>query len=228
MYASSSLTPNEQRWERWETDRRILVARMPKVRHVVLLGTDMALADGFVDVDVGAGRFEPVEIGMRFSTRYPEAPPLVWDCGGRWIPHPDRHIQLDSEFCLGLPGVDLPVTATPADFDHFLGQLMVFLHDQFVFDARGKWFGKEWEHGFEAAYTQFVCETLDISTTREARALAPLLTGRRPRSHDRCPCGTGFAYARCHADRVETARSVRQLRSIPDLAERMVQRTHVA
>ncbi len=229
MYASSNLTPNEQRWERWETDRRILRKRFPKVRHLVLIGTELALAEGIVDVDAGAGRFEPVQIEMRFSERYPDELPRVWERGGRWVPDPDRHIYIDDgDFCLGLPGVDLPVTTTPDDFEHFLCQLLVFLHDQFIFDATNKWPGEEWAHGYEAAFTQFVCETLDIRTEREARALGPLVDGPQPRRHDRCPCGSGRAYARCHGERVARVRSVRQLRAVPDLVERMVQHLNVA
>jgi hypothetical protein len=168
MYASLSLTPDERRRERWEADRRILGHRMPAVSHLVLIGTDMALAEGIVEVDAGAGRFEPVHIEMLFSAQYPDEPPSVRERGRRWTPNPDRHIQFGGEFCLGLPGVDLPMTTTPEDFDHFLGQVLVFLHDQFIFDATGKWPGADWEH-YEAGYVQFACETLDIRTAEEAR-----------------------------------------------------------
>jgi hypothetical protein len=227
MFVSSSLTPNRQRWARWEADRQILRKRFPKLRHMVLSGTDIALARGVVDVDAGAGRFEPVQIEMQFSAHYPDTPPRVWDRAGRWRPDPDRHIQRDGDFCLGLPGVDLPATTTLTEFNHFLGQLLVFLHDQFIFDARGRWLGNAWEHGYKAAYTQFVCEALDVRSATAARALGPIVTGRLPRPHDRCPCGSGFAFRRCHADRVERVRSVSQLQPVPDLVERMVGRTHV-
>jgi hypothetical protein len=227
MYVSSRLTPDEQRCERWEADRRILRERLPKVRHLVLVGTHVALAEGIVDVDSGAGRFEPVQIEMVFSGRYPEEPPCVCERGGRWAPTPARHIQRGGEFCLGLPGVDLPVTTTPEDFAHFLGQVLVFLHDQFIFDATKQWPGKDWAH-YEAGYVQFACEALDIRTPQEARALGPLIEGRLPRSHDRCPCGSRLAFARCHAERVGRVRAVRQLLIVPDLVERMVQRVDVA
>jgi hypothetical protein len=227
MYASSSRTPDEERWERWEADRRALRERLPKARHLVLIGTDTALAEGVVDVDVGAGRFKPVQIEMVFSARYPDEPPRVWERGGRWAPASDRHIQRGGEFCFGLPGVDLPVTTTPEDFAHFLGQLLVFLHDQFIFDATNKWPGEDWAH-YEAGYVQFACEALGIRIAQEARALGPLIGGRLPRPHDRCPCGSRLAFARCHAERVDRVRSVRQLRIVPDLVERMVQRTDVA
>src|SRR5215207_2746095 len=84
MYVSSSLTPDEQRCERWEADRRILRERLPKVRHLVLAGSRIALAEGIVDVDAGAGGFESVQIEMVFSARYPDEPPCVWERGGRW------------------------------------------------------------------------------------------------------------------------------------------------
>lgn len=228
MFASSSLTPDERRCGRWEADRLVLRRRLPGVRHLVLTGTDQALAEGLVEVDAGAGRFEPVHIEMLFASGYPQEPPRVWDRGRRWVPHSDRHMYSDGEFCLGLPGVDLPATTTPEDFERFLDQLLVFLHDQFIYDAHDRWMGPEWEHGFEAAYTQFASETLSVEASDQARALGPLVTGRQPRPHDRCPCGSRIAYAHCHATRVQRVRSVRQLRRVPDLVERMVQRTDVA
>jgi hypothetical protein len=229
MYASSNRTPNKERWERWETDRRILRRRLPKMRHLVLIGTDLAVAEGVVEVDAGARRFESVQLEMRFSESYPHELPRIWERGGRWAPDLDRHIYIDDrDFCLGLPGVDLPVTSTPEEFEVFLCQLLVFLHDQFVFDATQSWPGKEWEHGYEAALTQFVSETLGISTERDAHLLGTLVDGPLPRPHDRCPCGSGRIYTRCHAERVRQVRSVRRLRAVPDLVERMVHRLYVA
>ena len=67
----------------------------------------------------------------------------------------------------------------------------MFLHDQFVFDATNKWPGEEWEHGYEAAFTQFVCETLEISTELEARALGTLVGGPLPRSARSLPVHIG-------------------------------------
>jgi hypothetical protein len=228
MYASSNRTPSEARCQRWETDRELLRDRFPDVRHLVLIGTDAAIAEGTVLVDAGAGRFEPVKLEMRFSPGYPSAAPTIFERGGRWAPEPDRHIQDAHDFCLGLPGIDLPSTETPEDFERFLAQLLVFLHDQFVFDATGIWPGPEWEHGYAAAYTQFVCEALGVRTERAARGLGAMIVGNAPRPHDRCPCGSGFAFARCHADRVAHVREHRPLRAVNDLVERMVQRIRVA
>lgn len=229
MFGSPSRTPtSEQRHNRWEADRAVLRARLPKVRHLVLLGTGRALASGVVDIDAGAGRFEPVQVEMQFAEHYPDECPRVWERSRRWTPSSDRHIHPDGELCLGLPGVDQPVTATVDDFAHFLGQLLVFLHDQFIFDATEAWPGPTWAHGYQAAFTQFVCETLGIDTEREARRLYPLIQGRTPRAHEPCPCGSRLPYARCHKEQVHRVRSIGRLQPIPDLRDRMINRTHVA
>ncbi len=226
MLTRSGHTLDDQRRRRFEADRRLLAERMPGVRHLMLLGTDCALAEGIVEVDAGAGSFEAVSIEMHFEATYPDNPPRVWERGGRWKPELDRHMYSDGEFCLGLPGVDMPQVTFDEDFGRFLDQLLVFLHDQFIFDAdpKHRWPGRDWPHGYAAAYAQFAVEALGVRTPEQVRALVGLLRGVEPRPHARCPCGSRLAYSRCHAAAVKLVRAVRPLHKIHDLEQRMVVR----
>jgi len=98
-----------------------------------------AIAHGPVDIDVGAGCFEPVEIRMEFGLGYPPQPPTGFDDARRWRPNLDRHLLDDYTFCLWLAGVDTPALTTPGHLRTFSLQLLLFLRDQFVFDDLGRW-----------------------------------------------------------------------------------------
>jgi hypothetical protein len=93
---------------RFEEDRSVLADVFPRVRHVVFMDGSGAVAEGEVDVDIGAGCFEPVEIRMVFDGDYPTRPPRVFDRAGRWQPKLDRHLYSNGEFCLWLDRVDVP------------------------------------------------------------------------------------------------------------------------
>jgi hypothetical protein len=162
-----------------------------------------AIAEGEVDIDVGAGCFEPVEIKMVFDGDYPARPPRVFDRAGRWQPEFDRHLYGNGEFCLWLARVDVPDVTSAAGFDRFLKRLLVFLHDQFVYDDLGRWPGPEWPHGSEAAYAQHLIERLSIEDLESFRSLWPAVLGAPQRPDRACPCGSGLAYGRCHRKTVE-------------------------
>lgn len=205
-----------------ETDRAILASLMPDVEHLIIMDREAAFARGTVFADAGAdtGVFEPVDIEMRFSTDYPLVAPDVWERGGRWVPVADRHMYGDGRFCLGLPGIDLPDTARPEDFEYFLKQLLVFLHYQFIYDATKKWPGRQWLHG-DDAYAQYAVEALEINTAEQARRLGPLLQGQLAGSQERCPCGSGTRFEWCHARVVKQLRTVQPLVRVSRLTERM-------
>ena len=154
-------TLTAERRERFEADRAILARVYPGVRHYILAGTGDALAEGPVEVDVGGGCFETVEIRMFFGLLYPEIPPAVSERDARsrrWHPDVDRHIVSDGSFCLWLPHVDPPDVSTPEGFRLLLLRLLLFLRDQFVFDDLGCWPGPAWPHGRVDAYAAHVID----------------------------------------------------------------------
>lgn len=211
MFGRSGLTLSEERRLRFEEDRRILSEVFPRVRHIVLMDGTGAVAEGEVDVDVGAGFFEPVRLLLKFGPNYPYQPPRVFDRARRWQPEDDRHLMANREFCLWLDHVDVPDVTTPAGLDRFLKRLLVFLHDQFVFDDIGRWPGAEWPHGKREAYAQHLIEQLRLADAESFRQLWPALLGAPQRPDRACPCGSGLVYARCHRGTVEELAWIRGL-----------------
>jgi hypothetical protein len=202
VFGPSGPTLSSERRSRFEADRAVLAETMPKVRHLVLADGGGAIAQGDVDVDVGAGCFEPVEIRMEFGREYPPKPPTVLDHGRRWRPTPDRHMFENYSFCLWLAGVDMPELATPEALRNFTLQVLLFLRDQFVFDDLDRWPGHDWPHGESAAYGKYVVERLRVATMAEFDSLWPLVVGARARPNRACACGSPLPYARCHRSAV--------------------------
>lgn len=207
---------------RFEEDRATLARLTPHIRHYIWADRRGALAEGPIDIDIGAGCFEPVELTVVFDSDYPQIPPRFFDRAHRWRPDDDRHLMENYEFCLWLDYVDTPKLSTSEQFGELMLQVIVFLRDQFVFDDLGRWPGRDWRHGAPAAYAQHTLETLGVSDIKRFRALWPVVLGKRLHTSASCPCGSGLTYSRCHRAPVNSLRWVRHLKvreRIPIAAE---------
>jgi hypothetical protein len=196
--------------DRFASDRAMLAEQFPGLRHYVR-GSGGALAQGTVDVDIGAGVFEPVAVDLDFGPGYPRVPPTVYDAHHRWAVKDDRHIMPGHEFCLWLHHVDQPDVSTTAELRTFLLRLLLFLRDQFVFDDLGRWPNDEWAHKPRAAYAQHLVEQLAVKDTAAFDALWPYVLGAGHHAARRCPCGSGVAYGRCHQGAIDSLSWVKSL-----------------
>jgi hypothetical protein len=185
---------------------------LPGLRHYIWADGRGAIAEGEVEVDIGAGCWDSVDISMIFDERYPRVPPQVFDLSRRWAPDDDRHIMANHEFCLWLPHVDTPKVEADSELREFALRLLPFLRDQFVYDDLGRWPGRDWRHGRRAAYAQHLIEALNVTDPPMFRRLWPALLGQRPGPGGPCPCGSRIPYRRCHRPAIERLSWVRTLR----------------
>lgn len=213
MFGPTGPTLTEQQRQRYEQDRQLLREMLPGVRHLIRADGSGAVAEGSVEVDVGAGCWETVQIEIVFERSYPRQPPRVYETGGRWKPEDDRHIMASHEFCLWLEHVDTPSFDTIEDLRRAILRLLMFLRDQFVYDDLGhRWPGAQWRHHAPAAYAQHLTETLHITDAAMFGRLWPALLGKRPEPRGRCPCGSRIPYRRCHLPAIERLSWVRTLK----------------
>jgi len=204
-------TLSSDRVRRFEDDRVVFADVLPRLRHYIWATGEGAFAEGAVDVDVGAGCWEEVEIRMEFGPEYPERLPRVYDRAWRWRPKLDRHLLLGGEFCLSLAFADTPDVTSTEGLQEFLLRLFPFFRDQFVFDDIGRWPGPEWKHGPRAAYAQHIVERLGITNAESFERLWPLLLGGARRPDRACPCGSRRPYGHCHRRDLEALAWVRSL-----------------
>ena len=113
---------------------------------------------------------------------------------------PERHINGDGSFCLGL-SEDEPDITTAAGVDAWWRRLAGFLRLQVLADESRRWPEEQsWRHG-DAALSQRALEKLLRDTpwlTNRPISFMwnGLLAGRRAP----CPCGSGIEARRCHED----------------------------
>jgi hypothetical protein len=213
MFGRTGLTLTKQQLQRYEQDRQLLGEMLPGMRQLIHADGSGAVAEGSVEVDVGAGCWETVQIEIVFECDYPRTPPRVYETGGRWRPEDDRHIMDTHEFCLWLEHVDTPSFATVDDLRREILRLLIFLRDQFVYDDLGKrWPGSQWKHRAPAAYAQHLTETLHITDSSMFRRLWPAILGQSPDHRQSCPCGSRIPYRRCHLSAIESLSWVRTLK----------------
>lgn len=226
MFPPSSHTLSSAQLARYELDRVVVAEVFPNMRYRILARGAGALATGVVDVDVGAGCWETVDLRLEFDLSYPTQPPRVFDRRRRWVPDLDRHLLANHQFCLWLAFVDMPDVTTPEGLRDFLLRLIPFLRDQFVFDDRGgSWPGAEWAHGPTAAYAQHLIEHLHINDITAFKALWPVVRGARAlRADRRCPCGSARVYGDCHRDAIEQLAWVRNLAQRDALPAKIAER----
>ncbi len=228
MFGPTGPTLTEERQRRYEQDRVTLAQVLPGLRHYIWADGRGAIAEGEVEVDIGAGCWDSVDISMIFDEHYPRVPPRVFDLGQRWAPEDDRHIMANHEFCLWLPHVDTPKVGADGELREFALRLLPFLRDQFVYDDLGRWPGRDWRHGRRAAYAQHLIEALNVTGPAAFRRLWPLLLGSTRASERACPCGSRLPYGRCHRLTVERLQWVRKLGERDQLPHAVEEQLHEA
>jgi hypothetical protein len=228
VFGPSAPTLSEERRRRYALDRAVLAELLPQVRHLIWADGHGAIAEGPVDVDIGAGCWEQVEISIIFDEDYPASPPRVYDRARRWPVLDDRHIMKAGQFCLWLPYVDVPDFRHPDAFEDFLLRLLPFLRDQFVFDDLGKWPGEQWAHGWRDAYAQHLVEQLAVTSVGAFEDLWPAVLGVPQRPDRACPCGSRRNYGACHRRRVLAVAWMRRLGVRAELPQAVAERFRYA
>lgn len=138
---------------------------------------------------------------------------------------PERHINLNGEFCLGWGPTAAPYPLTLDTARQWWGKLAWYLDAQEVCTATRLWpAGQGWNHGeprlqaeleeLDRTLPAAVRERLDEGSLRVERCRAEHLEGRR----ELCACGSGKPWRACHEDAV-----VRQL-ALPALIAEADQR----
>lgn len=119
---------------------------------------------------------------------------------------PERHINSDGSFCLGLSRVDSLLPLTLEDAQAWWSRLHGFLNLQLMAGRRGRWAtGKAWPHGRAGHLEHELSTALQEVPVGVAEAATRGLVRLRHDRVDRvvkrrspCPCGSRLQARRCH------------------------------
>jgi len=198
--AGAGLLSRRERLARLEADRELLAREHPYLAYQLDESRLVATATGAVPVLLPDGDLDPIEIGVDFHHEYPPRAPTVLDAARRWIPDDDRHIPGDHTFCLYLRDADEPNLARPESLHLFMLDVICFLEQQLIYDRIGRFPGPEWPHQRDA-YALYIIEQLPGDNPAD-ESLWDAVRGVKPARNDRCPCGSGTKFKRCHQDLV--------------------------
>jgi SEC-C motif len=215
------VSPAPVRWwdgrrgaERLARDKAIVAAEQPELRWVER--DDRLKLEGDFAVRLASGFRERISVEILFPDDYPNHEPAAFEPRGRFQPHDvTRHFFTDSgRCCLWLDVASLWQAGDREALRTFLDQLAVWFHRQLVYDANpaAGWPGSEYAHTAEA-YFQYFLEDWGLSEEALVR-LGPGFIGRIG-SKDRCPCGSGAQYRRCHQPQIDRFRG----RAVPGLCD---------
>jgi hypothetical protein len=184
----------------------VLEAEHPRLA-LEFLSQRGAEAKGVVELECPDGTLEEIRVRIVFPPDHPAVGPVAFDAAKRWTPALERHILGDHSFCLYLEGVQAPDVATTAGLAGWLRDLVLFLQQQLIFDATGRFPGPEWAHG-RAAYAQHLIDLLDdVPLERRHTFLDAVWDGKAERNWP-CPCGSTRKVKRCHLDQIAEIKRV--------------------
>lgn len=108
---------------------------------------------------------------------------------------PDRHINHNGWFCLGLDEREITKPETADESNRWWARLIGYLQLQVLAAETGLWEHAAWAHG-DAARSQRLFEE---EAAKHPPALVAVVKGHLAvREGDLCPCGSGRRTKRCH------------------------------
>jgi hypothetical protein len=151
----------------------------------------------------------PTEVPVRvdFPQDYPLHEPRALDVAGRFEHSLDRHFATDDGVCcLWLRPMSRWDALDPDTLLTFLDEVVIFFHRQLVYDAGGQveWPGPQYGHRLDG-YEQWITE--EFGDEGALSIFIPILKSHRKIGrNERCPCGSGRKFKKCHNEKVEQIR----------------------
>lgn len=144
---------------------------------------------------------DEINVLIVFPFDYPNREPRAYDASEHFPHDLDRHFYddgyLDGRCCLWLPPNSPWDSNNPDSLREFLDETAVFFERQLIFDATGKWPGKEYSHGAKG-FLNWIQEMLD-GDERMIAVFRHVLSGSsKVERNQMCPCISGRKYKKCH------------------------------
>lgn len=182
--------------ERFRSDRDLVRSQFPRIRHLIDPLAHRVFLEGELVIRGDAGVPERVAVRVEFGDGYPAYEPSAYEPVGRFPRIADRHLYPDGRCCLWIEQESRWDGGDPEGLRRFLDEVALFFDRQLICDLTGSFPGPQRGHGVDG-YVEFARDVLGGDAV--LAAMLPLLCGRKTvAGGDRCPCGSGRRFRRCH------------------------------
>lgn len=198
----------------WWTDRPEALADIcrslvgPYASLALDQSADTVEVKGTFPVLDGAEVLDRYDVLIRFPADYPDAPPMVWETGGRIPRLADRHnsdsacLFVPFEWQLRRPDATFLTFLDNAMRGYFIGQSLVELGDAWPYGERA--------HGTDGML-QALAEMVGVTDLDAAQCAAGMLAKPIIKGHWDCYCGSRRRLRDCHGNQLRGAqRKIRE------------------
>ena len=188
-------------------DRALVQREYPTLGYRIDENAGLVHLEGILVYRAACGIPTEVPVRIDFPRDYPQHEPRALDVAGLFEHSLDRHFATDDgECCLWLPPKSRWDASDPNTLLTFLDEVVVFFHRQLVYDAGGQvgWPGPQYGHRIDG-YEQWITE--EFNDQQALRIFIPILKAHlKIGRNDKCPCGSGRKFKKCHNEKVEQIR----------------------
>jgi hypothetical protein len=145
------------------------------------------------------GEYDRYSVSIRFPEDYPRCFPKVIETSDKIPKIPDRHVNVDDSLCLAVEPEERRIAKNGISFKFFLDKVLVpHLSRETHRSLSPQYEDGEYAHGQEGIWKYFE-EILEISGKHELlEKLEKIVETNWPRRNDRCSCGSGKKFKKCH------------------------------
>lgn len=215
----------------FEAERASLAASCPlmglsvvgpgyRVNQTKYLDTEAAIARGTYGIRVPETR-RLIEYGIVLVTppNYPDRPPVMYGNDPKLpLEEIDRHVVANGQACLAVNAEITMRWRTCSTLVGFLEALVKpFLAWQAYYDAHGQappWGERDHGPAGVLAFYRDLCGDLAMSPTSVRKFMEMLAVKKKPRGHEKCPCGSGKRLRDCHMKMVIASRRLLKRRDV--------------
>ena len=145
------------------------------------------------------GEYDRYSVSIQFPKAYPRCFPRVIETSEKIPRIPDRHVNGDSTLCIAVEPEERRIAKNGISFKFFLDKVLVpHLSRETHRSLSREYEDGEYAHGTEGIWKYFQ-EILEISGKHELLEELEVIVGTKwPERNDRCSCGSGKKFKKCH------------------------------
>lgn len=182
-----------------EKEYSIAVSEFSNLRGPIIEDNHPVIYGRIDAIDSAGNNWDTYEVKIIFPNEYPKDVPILYEIGGGIIRDKDWHINPDGSCCLGPRVKLLKELNGEINLSNWLKVHVVpFLANHHYRIRTGEYAGKVYSHGAQGI-VEFYQELWSLNKRSEIIQKLKLITHRiKIGRNDKCYCGSGEKYKKCH------------------------------